>query len=324
MGCGPLEPLTPDASPDAAEDAGPEDTGEPEDAGAPGDAGIWVDAEVDAGSGRDAGMEEADAGIEMDAEPSDAPGSDGPPIDSGGPEAGIPDSGPPDSGLPDTGRPDSGVPDGGYFSCSMLSTSTVTSSTSTTSTSTPIFCQDFNAGTSTAWIPEGDSDWSVIGGEYVGSVTSTRTSSCGASLMMTSMFQPISARNVSVELDMRSIARADKIVVLRGLDGSNRIELNFRAQFVTPYPGDLVVQELRSCQQISHAPIFTILVPHQSGQTIHAEITLIADRLTVVVDGTTVLDTSYGLADRTGRIGVGVIEGGAAAFDNIVIRSLDQ
>lgn len=205
---------------------------------------------------------------------------------------------------------DASVGDAGFITCDDLVTSAGAR------------CTDFNDGTAPGWVPEGG-NWGVSGGAYTGEVPSLSGSSCGVSLMMTSMFREITARDVRVELDMMSNIRVDKVIVLRGIDPSNRIELNFRAKYVEESDGDLVVQELVDCEQIQYTPEYQIDVPHQIGQAIHAEIRLVGDMLSVWIDDELILMDSYPFADRAGNVGIGLIEGGTATFDNIIIESLD-
>lgn len=206
---------------------------------------------------------------------------------------------------------DASVEDAGFITCDDLDTSGAAR------------CTDFNGGTATGWVPEGG-NWRVSNGAYTGEVPSLQGSQCGTSLMMTSMFQELQARDVRVELDMMSNIRVDKVIVLRGIDPSNRVELNFRAKYVERSDGDLVVQELLDCEQIQYTPEFVIDVPHQVGQAIHAEVRLVGDMLSVWVDDELLLMDSFPFADRVGYVGIGLIEGGTATFDNIVIESLDD
>jgi hypothetical protein len=184
------------------------------------------------------------------------------------------------------------------------------------------FCLDFNDGTASGWTPEGGG-WSVDNGVYVGTAPTLDGASCTASSMMTSMLDDIEARNVRITLDMMSKERADKLIVLRGLDPNNRIEINFRARYTDESAGDLVVQELVDCVQTFHTERFSVPLPHEIEQIIHVEITLLDDSLTVVVDEQQVLNAQFPIADRVGRVGLGVIEGGTTWFDDVIIEVLD-
>jgi hypothetical protein len=321
LACAPLEPLQPDAMTglvDAAEvadartDSGLRDLGT-RDTGIQPDSGLHDDAEVDAGV-LDTGV--LDTG-DFDAGEVDAGQVDTGEVDAGEVDTGEVDTGEADTGEVDTGEPDAGEPDAGDAGFDAGSCSDVVL------TSSVAFCEDFNTGTSTAWIPEAGI-WSVVDGAYVGTQTSTAGSTCGETLITSSMFETALARDLTVRIDMLALERADKVLILRGLDPSNRIELNFRAEFSFESTGDLVIQEIETCTVARYTPVHTILVPHAIGQIIHADVTLIGDQIEVTVGGSPVLTSTYSFSDRVGQVGVGVISGGTAAFDNIVIEVLDR
>jgi hypothetical protein len=185
-----------------------------------------------------------------------------------------------------------------------------------------ISCFDFNSGLAAEWAPEAG-EWFVSNGAYIGHAATLGGAPCQASEMVVSMLQGFEARNLRIALDMTAFDRADKFVVLRGLDPNNRIEINFRARFTEASPGDLVVQEINDCVQNLHTQWFEVSLPHEVEHPIHAEITLIDDNLTVVVDGNTVISGHYPLTDRSGRVGLGVIDEGTVVFDSILIEKLD-
>jgi hypothetical protein len=183
-------------------------------------------------------------------------------------------------------------------------------------------CFDFNSGLAPGWTPEAGS-WTVLNGAYIGSAATLDGATCQASSMVTSMFDGMLAKNVRIRLDMTAFDRPDKFVVLRGLDPNNRAELNFRARFTEQSDGDLVLQELQDCAQLLHTQWFEVSLPHELEQMVRAEITVLDDEVTVMVDDRMVLSGRYPLPDRAGQIGLGVIEGGTVVFDNIVIEQLD-
>ena len=194
-------------------------------------------------------------------------------------------------------------------SCSELGASTET-------------CFDFNEGTASEWTPEAG-DWIVSNGAYIGFAQTLDGAICQASSMVTSRLNGVVARNVRISLDMTAFDRPDKFVVLRGLDANNRIEINLRARFTDDSAGDVVVQEISDCTQILHTQWFEVDLPHELEQPLHAEITLIDNNLTVMVDGQMVLSRDFTFPDRAGYVGLGVIEGGTVVFDSFVLEVLD-
>jgi hypothetical protein len=190
-------------------------------------------------------------------------------------------------------------------------------------TGTPnfFFCDDFSAGTAERWNPQGGV-WSVTDGQYIGSGTFDTFSNCGF-LTNQTLIRDLEALDAEVLLDMKSIERVDKLVVLRSADPDNQIELNFRAERPGEFPADLIVQEKTNCQFTLHTPEFSVLIPpHQLGQAIHSRILLIGRRLLVWIDRALVLNRSFPFSVRTGRLGLGVIEGGVTAFDNVEVHVL--
>jgi len=183
------------------------------------------------------------------------------------------------------------------------------------------FCDDFSAGNADRWSPSGGL-WAVVDRRYVGEGTDERFG-CGEFPTNQTLIRDFQAQDVDIELAMTSIARVDKILVLRSADPDNQIEVNFRAERLGEFPADLVVQERKQCAFTLLTPEFSVLIrPHQVGQTIHARAQLVHDRLRVWIDGTLVLNRSFPFAVRSGALGVGVIGGGVTAFDNVFVHRL--
>lgn len=182
-----------------------------------------------------------------------------------------------------------------------------------------LFCDDFNDGAAPAWAAETGS-WRVQDGLYFGSgpdVASTGV--CNATLMNATVREGAVARDVLVHAELTSHARADKTIVLRALDASNRVELNFRAAPLD----DLIVQEVRDCEETYHTAEGEIPVPHEVGQVLDVEVELREQSLIVTVDGAVVLDREFPLSDREGQVGVAVIsQGSLTSFDSIWAQQL--
>jgi hypothetical protein len=161
--------------------------------------------------------------------------------------------------------------------------------------------------------------WTVEDGEYVGEGTFNPTCS-GISFdeLNGTLIRNLEASNVDIRVDMRSIERVDKGIILRSTGPDNQIELNFRAD---PF-SDLIVQELVDCEFITHLPEFEVLIPHQEGETIHTRVKLIRNHLQVWINGRLVLNRSFPFAAMRGGVGLAVIEGGITAFDNVEVHVL--
>jgi hypothetical protein len=182
-----------------------------------------------------------------------------------------------------------------------------------------MFCDDFNDGAAPSWATESGS-WMVQDGLYFGSGPDTAsTSVCSATLMNATMRQGVLAKDVLFHTEMTSHARADKTIVLRALDDSNRVELNFRAAPLN----DLIVQEVVDCEETYHTAEGEIPVPHAEGQTLDVEVELRGQNLLVTVDGAVVVNREFPLTDREGQVGVAVItEGSLTSFDSIWVQEL--
>jgi len=184
------------------------------------------------------------------------------------------------------------------------------------------FTDDFSSGNAASWSPA-STGWTVVAGQYQG--VGTDSSACAGLGLNQSLVRNLCARNVEVELDMTSVARVDKGVILRSTGPDNQIELNFRAARPDGFPADLIVQEVSDCRRTLLTPEFSVLIPqHDVGQRIHIRIRLVGNQLTVWIDGTQVLDGSFPFVNGSGQLGLGVIDGGLATFDNVSVRVLGR
>jgi hypothetical protein len=125
---------------------------------------------------------------------------------------------------------------------------------------------------------------------------------------------------------MTSLDRPDKVLVLRSRDSGNRLELNFVASWDdngTPGGNVMVIQELVNCQQFFLVPPNTVSVPHNVGDTLTVDLVLRGTQLTVKVGGTQVFDGALTIATAPGSVGVGVITGGSAIFDDFWVEALN-
>ena len=183
------------------------------------------------------------------------------------------------------------------------------------------FCDDFSSGRADQWNPEGGI-WTATDGRYAATGNSDTRSACGHPTNQ-SLIKNFRARDLEVTLDMTSIARVDKFLVLRATDSDNQIELNFRAERPGAFPADLIVQEKSACRFVLHTPEFSVLIPaHQVGQAVHVRARLTGTRLRVWIDAVPILDRKFPFSARAGNVGVGVVEAGAAAFDNFEARAI--
>lgn len=155
--------------------------------------------------------------------------------------------------------------------------------------------------------------------------TSPTPNICGFGDVAQTEIREFKARNVEVELDMTSLSRVDKMLILRSTDPANHIELNFRAERPNEFPADLFVVEKYNCEIVFITPEFSVPIPqHLIGQTIHVRTLLVGNRLTVWVNGSQVVDQSFPFSNqKAGNVGLGVIvPEGITAFDNVRVRNL--
>jgi hypothetical protein len=147
--------------------------------------------------------------------------------------------------------------------------------------------------------------------------------------MTSSVLAGLSAQNVRVHARMTSVISPDKLIVLRSRPGGNRIEVNFRANFVNDGQatgGDLNVADLVDCVGVTGIDAGgpnRILVPHEVGQAIVVDLQLIGQQLTIAVDGRIVFDGSLPLSTKPGSVGFAVFRNSAALFDDFLVDVLD-
>ena len=171
------------------------------------------------------------------------------------------------------------------------------------------FCDDFSDGVAARWESAG-AIWAVVDGEYIGT-GAFEACQTGFSTNET-IIRDLTAADVEIRVDMRSEVRVDKAIILRSTGPGDQIELNFRAD---PY-NDLAVQELACCQ---FALLELFPAPHPMGQTIEAHVKLVGNRVVVWIDGKLVLDRSFPFRATSGAVGLGVIDNGVTAFDNVQV-----
>jgi hypothetical protein len=175
---------------------------------------------------------------------------------------------------------------------------------------------DFNTGLADQWEVRGGT-WSVENGRLVGrGFPDKEVGACGQPVpSSTSLIRNLQASDVHVVLDMKSLVRYDKYLVLRADSKGNRVELNFRSGW-----SDLVIEEIDNCVLRALADPFPLPVS-SVGDTQRVEAILIGSRLRVLVDNVLVVDRVLDLPQRAGRVGVGVISDGygpgTTAFDNV-------
>jgi hypothetical protein len=181
------------------------------------------------------------------------------------------------------------------------------------------FCDDFENGTAERWQPV-DGTWRVVDREYVGRAGVDRCSTGFSS--NESLIRHLDAADVDVRVQMRSIQRVDKGVILRSTSPGNQIELNFLAD---PYNA-LAIQEVVNCE----LRIYQILsgigiagIHHELGEIVNIRIRLAGQRLQVWMKGQLVLDGSFPFRATRGSVGLSVITDlGYSVFDNVRVNVL--
>lgn len=187
--------------------------------------------------------------------------------------------------------------------------------------SDPLLCVDFNDGEATGFTWEGG-EWEVVDGRLVGYGPDAPPGACTDSLMTHAVVSDAVAQDVIVTLEMTAIDRVDKVLLLRSVDGANRLQLNFRALTRDGNYGDLMVQQIDGC-------VFTLLttegelpIGHEMGEKIDVEVRLIGTNLTVKVDGHDVVNRDFpNIVVRSGAVGLGVIDHATSVFDDLVVTA---
>lgn len=206
----------------------------------------------------------------------------------------------------------------------------------------PARCDDFNDGFDADWtVTQGDT-WGITDAQYEGLGTQGTPDRCGASLISASVIEGFQAADVRIRARLTSVERNDAILVLRAVDESNRVELNFRAGDPdgTTFLADLAVQDLQDCVVTDHTdpsdPALHTLLPGNPriGQPYDVVVELRGQTLRAWVNdaevsfpGGNVFPT---LPTASGRVGLGVIaseaEGvgpGRARFDDVRVEPLE-
>jgi hypothetical protein len=136
------------------------------------------------------------------------------------------------------------------------------------------------------------------------------------------LIQHLEAADVDVRLQMRSIQRVDKAVVLRSSSPGNQIEVNFLAQ---PYNA-LAIQEVVNCEQTIYEILSGFDIPainHELGEIIDVRLRLEGRRLQVWMKGRLVVDRVFPFQATRGSTGVAVITDlGYSVFDNVRVDVL--
>lgn len=183
-----------------------------------------------------------------------------------------------------------------------------------------VLCEDFNDGEANGFHWEGG-DWEIIDGRLIGYGPDAVPGNCTDHLMTHAVLSSVEAQDVHVQLEMAAVERVDKVLLLRSVDGANRLQLNFRALTRDGDYGDLMVQETRDC-------VFTLLteegevpIGHEMGEKIDVEVWLTGANLRVEVDGHEVLDREFPILVTSGAVGVGVIDHATSVFDDLVVRA---
>jgi hypothetical protein len=179
------------------------------------------------------------------------------------------------------------------------------------------FCDDFESGAADRWQPV-DGAWSVVDREYVGRAGIDRCSTGFSS--NESLIQHLAATDVDVRLQMRSIQRVDKAVILRSTSPGNQIEVNFLADGYNA----LAIQQVSNCQLTVYQVLFGMPgLRHELGEIIDVRIKLVGQRLQVWSKGQLVLDGLFPFRVTQGSVGVGVITDlGYSVFDNVRVDVL--
>lgn len=189
-------------------------------------------------------------------------------------------------------------------------------------------CYDFGDPTGAAdFVPEAGT-WMVTNGTYtvVGPQNQVTCPDGDGSLMTASVLSNLSAKDVRVHAKLTAISSPDKVIVLRSRPNGNRIELNFRSNFVfedVAQGGDLYIAALVDCTAVAYVPVATVLIPHAIGQTIVADVQLIGQNLTVAVDGKTVFDGNLPVPTEPGTVGLATFREAVTQFDELVVDVLD-
>jgi hypothetical protein len=193
-------------------------------------------------------------------------------------------------------------------------------------------CNDFSNPASTSNLVPEAGTWTVADGFYtaMGPADQVTCPADSGTVMTASVLAGLSAQNVRVHAKMTSVVGPDKLLVLRSRPGGNRIEVNFRANFVDngqPQGGDLNLADLVDCvnagDYISAGGANRILIPHAVGQSIMVDLQLVGQQITIAVDGRIVFDRSLPISTNPGSVGFAVFRNSTVLFDDLLVDVLD-
>jgi hypothetical protein len=187
-------------------------------------------------------------------------------------------------------------------------------------------CYDFsNSSDTTAFAADGG-DWKPVDGAYFGHGPEAVVTCVDSDSKLTATtLTGFSAADVRVHAKLTSLSGVDKALVLRARDSGNRIEINFRANFVlddATHGNDLVIQELINCEYKRYVNIGDVLIPHTAGQTIAVDVELSGQRVKVTVDGNVKYDSTLPVATAAGSVGFALFLNSVAMFDDFVVETL--
>lgn len=294
----------------------------------------------DAASNRDgADVPTADLPLGPEVEPPrDAPLGLETPGEANPPEAKAPEANAPEAKAPEVNSPEASAPEanGPADTGVEAGPSFCAAAAGVDAGAIQRLCYDFTDPASAGdFVPEAGT-WTVADGTYtaMGPPKQVTCPNGDGSLMTESVLANVTAQDVRVHAKMTAIKAPDKVIVLRSRPGGNRIELNFRANFVfdgIAQGGDLYVSALIDCTNVEYVPVGTILIPHAIGQAIVADVQLIGRRLTVAVDGKTVFDETLprpseagavSFPTQAGKVGFAAFLDAVTQYDDLLIEVL--
>lgn len=177
------------------------------------------------------------------------------------------------------------------------------------------FCDHFGSPTAQQWQPR-DGDWSVVNRMYVGTGAQDTCGTGGLAFAGNgSLIRNLQASDVELSFDARSFNKLDKGIVLRSSGPGDQIELRLQGDAVA-------IRELKDCQivldQIRYFP-----VRYRTDVMTRYRISLAGNYLRVWVNDRLVAEAGdFSFVATRGAIGVAVIEGARAAFDNVRVNVL--
>jgi len=184
----------------------------------------------------------------------------------------------------------------------------------------PLLCVDFNDGSMPGFVLEGGT-WEVVDGRLVGYGPDAPPGACTESLMTHAVLTQTVLQDLVVSVEMTAMERVDKVLLLRAVDGANRLQLNFRALTRDGNYGDLMIQEIRDCEFNLLTEEGELPIGHEMGDSIDVEVSLVGTRLRVSVDGHVVVNRDFEVAVRAGAVGLGIIDHATTMFDDLVVTA---